>query len=207
MYICPKCGAEEGAKKFVGPFCIDCVQFSIKVPSGLEMQKCKRCNKVLMRGKWALVTENRIEKYIEGKFRGEFDKAEFILAENRAKFQIERDGQKLEVWKDVDFKFLTSICPECNKMAGGYFEAIIQLRGKPERIVKYNKLFQKELADAGTFISKILEDKHGMDIYVGSTRAVLSVIKEMGLTYKISSSLAGQKQGKRLYRTSFAIRL
>lgn len=207
MHNCPRCGAAEGTKRFVGPFCIDCYQFNIKVPDKVELQQCKRCQALLLRGRWIEYSERKIKDYVESKFKGEFTGSEFLQHENKAKFTIERDGATVVIDKEIPFKLNNDICPECNKKAGGYFEAIIQLRGNDDRIIKYTKIFEERLEESGTFITKILDLKEGRDIYVGSTKATLSILKELGLTHTISSKLAGQKQGKRLYRTSFAIRL
>ncbi len=207
MHICPKCGASEGMKKFVGPFCIDCYKFRLQIPGRIGIEQCKRCGKMKMRGEWISFSEKKISDYAKGKFRGEYTSVDFSPRERKAKFAIERDGAKIEIEKEVNFGLVSTICSSCNRRSGGYFEAIIQLRGEKRRIEKYARIFEKELEGEGTFISRIAEGKDGLDLYVGSTKAVLSVIKGLGLTYKISTTLAGQKQGKRLYRTTFAIRL
>ncbi len=207
MYICPKCGTQEGTKKFIGPFCIDCYYFRINVPDKVELQQCKRCLKIKFGSKWTRSSERKIKDYVKSKFKGEFTNAEFLLDKKKALFIIEKDGAKTEIEKTINFNFNLDICPECNKKAGGYFEAIIQLRGNSDRIKKYFRIFEKELDKVETFVSKVVELKEGLDIYVGNTRVVLAIIKRLGLRHTISTKLAGQKQGKRVYRTSFAIRL
>lgn len=210
MYICPKCGAQENTKKFLGPFCIDCYidchYFKIKIPDNIKVEQCKRCMKIKLRGKWIEFSERKIKEYVENEFKGEFTSAEFFQDEKKAIFTIEKNGAKAEITKRINFGFDPTICPECNKKAGGYFEAIIQLRGNDKRIKKYFRIFEEELEKSETFISKVVESKEGLDIYAGSTTTVLGIIKKLGLEYKVSAKLAGQKQGKRLYRTTFAIR-
>lgn len=207
MHICPKCGAKEGTKKFVGPFCIDCYKFKIKIPDKIEIIRCRRCGRVKLMGKWSAYSDEKIAEYVKGKFKGEFTSAEFFPSEKKARFGVDRDNTTIEMEKDVNFAILTDMCPDCNKKAGGYFEAIIQLRGNEQRIVKYARIFREMLEEAGTFISKVEEGKDGLDLYVGSTPVAIMAIKRLGLTHLISRKLAGQKQGKRLYRTTFAIRL
>lgn len=207
MHICPKCGAREGTKKFVGPFCIDCKYFRIEVPDRIEVGRCKRCGRIRLRGEWMPFSEKKLVDYVKSRFRGEFTGVEFFPGENRAVFTIEQDGAKVEIEKRVNLEMLTCMCPDCNRRAGGYFEAIIQLRGNPGRIGKYAEIFRERLEQAGTFVSKEVQGKDGLDLYVGSTKAVLPIVKRLGLTYGISTTLAGQRQGKRLYRTTFSIRL
>jgi len=49
--------------------------------------------------------------------------------------------------------------------------------------------------------------KEGIDIYAGSSKAVMEVLSEMGIKgYKISRKLHTAKQGKRIYRISISIR-
>ncbi|MBU0586647.1 hypothetical protein KJ780_03975 [Candidatus Micrarchaeota archaeon] len=207
MYICPRCGASEDSKKFLGPFCIDCTQFSIKIPDRIDLERCKRCGKMRIRGKWINISDAKLNEHICGKFKGEFDGVEFILDGNIAVFTVKKAGDEIKIEKKINFEINEVICPECNKQSGGYFEAIVQLRGKPERIKRYLKIFENEIEKQETFISKLVELKEGIDIYVGSTKAVIVIVKRLGLKYGISTTLAGQKQGKRLYRTTFAIRL
>jgi NMD protein affecting ribosome stability and mRNA decay len=91
-------------------------------------------------------------------------------------------------------------------MAGGYYEAIIQLRGRPERVRRWRKELTEELLKY-TFISGIEDLKEGVDIKVGSSRQALSLIKDLGFRdYLITKKLWGLKEGKRVYRTTFALR-
>jgi nonsense-mediated mRNA decay protein 3 len=207
MHICPKCGAQEGSKKFIGPFCSDCYFFKIDIPNDIEVHKCKRCGKIKLHGKWIPYSEKKLKEYVEKKFKGEFKSVEFSLEKKEAIFQVEREGSNAEIRKWVGFELRNDICPECNKQSGGYFEAIVQLRGREERVAKYMRIFEEKTERHKTFISKMVELKEGLDLYIGSTHAVLAIVKELGLEHKISRTLAGQKQGKRLYRTTFAIRL
>ena len=160
-----------------------------------------------LRGEWTHFSEKKISDWVESKLKGEFDSVELAPDWKGAKFTVEKDGEKVQIEKELNFSLNPDICPECNKKSGGYFEAIIQLRGPDARISKYAKLFTEMLEREGTFISKMVELKEGLDLYAGSTKSTLAIIKRLGLTYGISTSLAGQKQGKRLYRTSFSIRL
>ncbi len=207
MHICPKCGAAEGTKKFIGPFCIDCYEFRIFVPDKLELHQCKHCGRMKMRGKWMPFSEKKVTNWVESKLKGEFTSVEFSPDWKKAVFTIDRDGSRVGIEKPLSLEFIKDMCPDCNKKSGGYFETIIQLRGNDARIAKYAKLFEEMLEREGTFISKGVELKEGLDLYAGSTSSTLDVIKKLGLTYGISTTLAGQKQGKRLFRTTFAIRL
>lgn len=209
MHVCPKCGAPEGSKKFIGPFCADCYYFKIEMPDRLEVARCKRCGRVKLHGKWVPYSEKKIKEFVVGKFIGKFGKAEFDLERGVAKFYLKKDGKDgatNELEKRVNFGFVNDICPECNRRAGGYYEAIVQLRGNPTRVEKYLKILDSRIAHE-TFISKVVELKEGLDIYVGSTKAVLAIMKQLGLKHKTSFTLAGLRQGKRIYRTTFAIRL
>jgi len=207
MHICPKCGAPEGSKSFIGPFCADCYTFKIRMPERLEARQCKRCKSILISGKWIKYSEKALKEWIGRRIKGEFSSMEIHLPEKEVVFQVEREGSSRELKKALDFELVNDICPECNKKAGGYFEAIIQLRGNPERTAKYMRIFDKGLAEHGSFLGKIVEDKNGLDLYAGSTRAVLAIVKELRMEHKISTKLAGQKEGKRIYRTTFSIRL
>ena len=80
------------------------------------------------------------------------------------------------------------------------------MRGDPKKIEKYAHIFLESLSKK-TFIAKTDEKEEGLDIYLGSSKAVVGVIVGLGLKTQITKKLVGRSEGKRLYRTTFLLRL
>lgn len=206
MFICPKCGAEETSKPFIGSFCIDCHYIKIKIPNKIEIIQCPCCLKIRLRGEWTGFSEEKVCNYVIEQFKGDFTKAEFLLEKKQAIFSIEKDGKKTEVNKKINFAIRRNMCRDCSRAKGGYFEAILQLRGADSQIEKYMRVFERKIKKGKLAISRILEVKNGVDLYCMSAKITREILDELDLKYTISRTLAGQEQGKKFYRITFLVR-
>jgi nonsense-mediated mRNA decay protein 3 len=207
VLICPKCGRSEEQVQFIESFCVDDYPLSIKVPDKEELERCKRCGRMLFRGEWALYDEKKIEKHIIGKCRGEFSSASYDFGRQDIAFTIRRGEKELKVEKHVPLLINITMCLRCNRISGGYYQGIVQLRGDRARVEKYAKMLTERM-EKSTFISKSEEKDGGIDLYVGSSKVVLEAVTKLGIKRTlITKKLIGRDEGKRLYRTTFAIRL
>jgi nonsense-mediated mRNA decay protein 3 len=204
--ICPKCGRSEDEVKFIESFCIDDYPLNIRVPDKEELSRCKRCDRMLFRGEWMVYDEKKIEKHIIGKCRGEFATAHYDFGRQEIAFTIRREDKELKVEKLVPLLVKVTMCQQCNQISGGYYQGIVQLRGDRARVEKYSKMIIERL-EKQTFISKTEDKDGGVDLYIGSSRAVLAAVTALGVRALITKKLIGRDEGKRLYRTTFAIRL
>ncbi len=206
MLICPKCGKPSDQNEFIDAFCVDCYEVKVKSPPRFQFEVCKQCSRIFLQGKWQNFSEELLGRYIVGKCKGEFVSATYSHQNRTMTFSIKKGSKTVTINKPVHVQLSNATCTDCGRLSSGYFEAIIQLRGENKlRIKKYEKIFTGEISKT-TFISKVEEKKEGIDLYVGNTRAVMASLREMGLTYKISRTLFGRKDGKDVYRTTFAIR-
>jgi nonsense-mediated mRNA decay protein 3 len=205
MIICPKCGRSNEAVKFIEAFCIDCYPYKFKLPEDLELQVCKRCERMLFKGEWMPYNSKKIEEYVVSKCKGDFSSAKYDIDNGVVIFTIKKGDAQIDIERFVELKKMVTICPRCSRISGGYYEAIIQLRGNDAKIAKYNRILT-EMLKKSTFISKSEEKDEGTDIYVGSSKAVVGVITELGLRTKITRKLAGLKDGKRFHRVTFLLR-
>ncbi len=203
--ICPKCGADEKEKKFIGPFCIDCYEFKIKLPKkDLYIEQCVKCKRIRLKGKWQEFSKKDISEYITKKCKGEFDNAKFNIDTNEILFKINIDGKEVEINKRIKFEIKKTMCKDCSRRLGGYYEAIIQLRGNEKKIEKWFKKIPGALKK--TYITKIEELKEGINLYVGSYREVQKFMSKYGFKPIVTKKLVGVDQGKRLYRSTFLLR-
>ncbi|MBN2478545.1 hypothetical protein JXB01_04620 [Candidatus Micrarchaeota archaeon] len=205
MNICPKCGKTSDEIRFIGPFCEECFEFKIKFPKKLEYLICSKCGMVRMRGKWGKYDQKAVEEDIAGRFRGSFERADYYLDSETAIFYYNIDGKIYEVERKFSVNFVKVNCPECVRKSGGYYEAILQFRGEKKK----REFFANQAygwLKKKTFVSKVVERKEGIDLYVGRGKTVVEFLKDMGWTYRSSRKLSGEKEGKRFYRTTYVVR-
>ena len=202
--ICPKCGAKSTEKEFVDAFCVDCVKFNIEIPQKIEFDKCGDCSKIYIGGEWKKYSEREVKDYIERKCKGDFESVKY--SEGTLVITCKKGGQDYELEKEIEVIFQKKLCNDCSKVRGSYFEAIIQVRGDPGLVEKYTRWIAGKL-ERYSFVSKIDTLKEGNDIYCGETRQAFKVLSMFKLKYQSSKKLHTKKQGKKMYRTTFVIRL
>ncbi len=205
MLICPKCGRTKKEVEFIEAFCVECYPFNIKLPGKITIEFCKRCSRMRLKGEWMPYSRKKLETYIASKARGDFDSVEYDSEKKELVFTVKKDGASVEIRKPFEFEKKIIICPDCSKIAGGYFESVIQLRGNEKKVAKYARILS-EMLKKKTFITKTEEKHGGVDIFAGNTRVVLEAVAELGLRAKITRTLVGVKEGKRFHRATFSIR-
>jgi len=185
---------------------VDCYEFNIKLPKGIKIVLCGRCGKMQLQGEWLQFNRRKLSEYIAGKCKGEFVKAAYDPDLGVCSFTFDKRGHVVVVQKPVELEKITTICPDCSRASGGYFEAIIQLRGDAKKVEESAKKLERLLSNK-TFISKIEEMHGGVDLFVGNSRTTSGILQELGFKPTISTKLFGKKEGKKLYRVTYAIGL
>ena len=221
MKSCPSCGKDESAfdEPFVGAFCPDCFAskkslFEIKLP--LELEYCQKCGKARFTGIWEYPNAERLALYLTGKVRSEYPftvKALGLTSPENNMLQIEVEislelpqGSAVKKRTTRTVALLPTQCVSCSQRSGGYFEAIIQLRGDEAKIARKTALI-KAMVGNESFVAKVEELKEGTDIYVGSFKTATDVLSKLKLEYTQANKLAGKKRGKNLYRRTYCVRL
>jgi len=206
-HICPRCGRSSSEVEFIDAFCIRCYPLDIRMPAKLEMEQCKRCGSIHLQGEWTSHGGGKIAKYVISKCKGDFESATYDSAKNVVIFTIRRgEGGAITVERPSPLEMKPAMCPTCNRISGGYYEGIVQLRGNPQKVAKKADELVRQLSKK-TFISKTEETDGGIDIYVGSSKVVLELMNRLGIRTLITKKLVGRSEGKRLYRTTFLMRL
>lgn len=207
VLVCPTCGRTSDSVAFIEAFCIGCYPARVKVPAGLSLEKCKRCGRMHLQGAWMPYSPKKIADYMVSKCKGDFATAHYDIGTQKAGFIIVKGGERLTVERTIPLEVKDTICPQCSRASGGYYEAIIQLRGMNRvEMERYAAMLVGKLGKV-TFITKTEEKDGGLDLYVGNSKAVVRLMGELGVRALISKKLVGRDQGKRLYRTTFLIRL
>ncbi|MEM4634101.1 MAG: NMD3-related protein [Candidatus Anstonellaceae archaeon] len=99
-----------------------------------------------------------------------------------------------------------TVCNVCAMLNSRYYEAIIQLRGERKEIQKAFLLLQRKISSRSV-IPKVEELKEGIDIYCASRSEAISALNAQGFGFLRTEKLAGEKNGRRLYRTTLLVRL
>ena len=190
---CPKCGRSNKEVRFIEQFCVDCYPLKIDVPE-INIKQCTRCEKLFFKGEWK---KYNLKDIIKSKIKGEFDKIDI----KDDKLIVNYKGAIREY--PINLRIEKTICPNCSRVSGGYFEAKIQVRGR--NILSTAQKIYKRLSKK-TAITKVEELKEGIDIYVVNSKIVPEVLKNLGYDFKMSQKLHTMIKGKRKYRTTFLVR-
>lgn len=207
--ICPRCGVNSNKVNFIGSFCVNCYEIKVKLPKPSEAHftKCKRCGKMLFKGEWQKFDIQKVINNLFKKSKGEFDTVNYDMGRGVLLFRKEKEGVEKVLEAAFPIDITVNICPDCSRMSGGYFEAIIQLRGDNlERLRQYADSLQKRIKEK-TFVTKVEEKKEGIDLYIGNSKVVLKDLNDRNIPCVISRKLFGKKEAKLIYRTTFLIRL
>src|SRR5512143_2627407 len=202
--VCPRCGRTSDQVEFIEAFCIDDYPVSIKAPDKAELEQCTRCGRIKLRGEWTQFSERKVAESILSRCKGDYEDAKYNLEYQTASFLVKKGSARIE--KKIPLEIRKTICPQCSRISGGYFEAIIQLRGDRSKMDKYADMFIKRLQKK-TFITRTEEKDEGLDLYIGNSKAVVAMMGELGLKVLMTKKLVGRDQGKRLYRTTFLLRV
>ena len=123
---------------------------------------------------------------------------------------------------DIEIRIRKETCDMCSRIAGGYYEGVVQVRAEgrfptQQEVNKCLKIIEKTFeraqksGDRLAFITDVFPLPEGADVYVGSItcgrQASRAIIDEFSGTVLESPKLVGVKDGKDLYRITFAVRI
>ena len=233
---CPKCGREcDKFFDSVCKDCFFETFKLFELPLVLHVRMCSGCGAYFHRSKWENIgnLEDVVLKAVENALfiHNEAGDAEVHLEPRevtpyiyvvRVEVAAIVRGEPIHAEAEIEVRVQRTACDMCSRESGGYFEAIIQIRAagrfptEEERrrcsaIVREAMESMRKKGDRLAFISYIQEQKGGLDLYMGSMNASRQVcrliISELGGNFSESPTLVGMKDGKNLYRITFAVRL
>ncbi len=238
--FCPRCGrATEQEGLCQACFLEKYVVF--EVPQVIEATICAKCPSYRIGERWVstkLKTQEELARKAAHEAVRLSLKVNKEVAEPKVSIRMEQanpnifmarvavegsiDGRPVKTGADVEVRIRKETCDVCSRMAGGYYEAIIQIRAQG-RLPTGNELKRclrlvdevmekaEKAGDRLAFVSDIMELPEGVDVYVGSTVAARqiarAIVDEMGGAIIESPKLVGARDGKGLYRVTFSVRL
>jgi len=231
--FCPRCGVPSDVD-----LCDKCVLETTKFlscPDKIEVTVCSVCGAKFAKGHWRF-SELDLDELILKAVQGSLCIHEDLLDPN-IRIQLDKCGatrytanviaagrfkgmeakESCQVYVSIYLK----ACDRCSRIAGKYFEAIIQVRGsleKPsddeleecERIAHSMAEASYRDGDQLSFIQEFKNTRAGIDIIVGSTQLGRHIARALherfGGRIQESSKLVGKKDGREVFRTTILIR-
>lgn len=207
--FCPTCGNSSDKTRFYGNFCEDCTKrkFSEHIKDKVEIIRCKRCGRIRARGVFVPPNGMNLADAIKQHYKGR-DVKLIDYSEDSAQIDLSEatENGTVTVQHNIGLDYRKQLCDVCYKKACNYHEAVIQLRGSPDRIESFMEKLTKFFEVHDQFISKIETAEHGLNVYLSSKSLAGAFITRMKLHPETSYTLAGVKNGKRVYKNTYAIR-
>ena len=234
VMFCIKCGTEKG---FIDNLCGGCygeVAELMRVPSVMDMTVCRGCDSYLYKKQWKYFEniDDLIDREVLAVLSvdsnveiGNIDIVHRVEDDHRRKIFVELKGTVAGTTVEDDASLTVNlkkgVCDRCSKIAGKYYESILQIRGEDHKLPekKLDKILDfvtQEMdrlgnKDRGSFISRYFDMHSGMDFYLGKISDGKNLAKILGSRYgsrvKESSTLAGRKDGKDYYRVTYLVRI
>ncbi len=207
---CATCDRSDKDFKFYGGFCEVCASKRLhdKLPKLVEVERCKRCGRVWVSGRFVPAGPQAIADAIAQKLKGyviqliDYDEHNALLDVTDPEHE-----PGLSAEKEVELKMKTRTCDDCYKLASGYWEAQIQLRGQSDRVERMAQRMSRYISKSSAFISKTEDVDTGKNLFVSSKTVASAMISHMQLHATTSFTLYGIKSGKRVFRNTYAIHL
>ena len=229
--FCVRCGKE--VDELIDGLCLECYSkkggFS-SIEGRLYLDICSTCGSVRYKGRWLKEdVESAMKRLIidnistQGKVSWQKVDVSF-KRKGRTLYNalIKLDGRvgdnKVEEELTTEILINKVTCPTCSRKAGRYYEAIIQLRtdgrdferGELERMEKFIE-DRVRSANKEVFVSEKRKVKGGADIYISDKRFAHSLVRDLkemfGGETKVSPRLFGVKDGVKVYRVTYLLRL
>ena len=191
---CPSCGAQKSGQVWT-----DSEQERAEIGPGLALSALK------------LHPEVR---------RPQFEVAIRDISSNRSMADVSVSGtlydQPISDRCTVELVWHKEQCDRCNRIAGSYYEGIVQVRATDRRLTDRELAIATQIAHETeatlqnegarlSYISELQETKDGIDIVVGSQTIGLAitqaVAQRLGGRYTTHPKLVGEKAGRPIYRS------
>ncbi len=232
--VCPKCG--EPSPLGLCDRCRLEMATLLECPDHVEVTLCPVCGSYLVRGRWQ-EAQVSVEDLISNAVAEEIGIHQnlsdpqvdlSVHKKNATQFQVavHLTGTFGELPAEEECIVAATVrratCERCSRMAGNYYEAIVQVRGSAGAPASEELAESRKIANAQTescfgrgdrlsFIQETKDVKGGIDLVLGSTqqgRSIARAIQErFGGSVQESYKLVGMRDGKNVYRTSILVRL
>ncbi|MDY6771083.1 MAG: 60S ribosomal export protein NMD3 [Candidatus Nanohaloarchaea archaeon] len=222
--FCPQCGKETDQLFGSKGLCRDCYSEHatfVDLPDEIRFDQCSVCGNYKVENVWKEFESD--EKLIYDLLRKHEKESIEMSASFRKQgekyvvnvlMEKQESGEIVQQTQEVVLKPQKTQCKKCSRFHGGYFEAIVQLRGNVSEAMfgrVMDHAADKTNEDRSDFVSNVEERDGGYDVYVSSNtmaEAILDFIDErFELEQERSKELVGEQEGQKVYRTVISARV
>jgi nonsense-mediated mRNA decay protein 3 len=206
MKFCFVCGKKT--EKLIEGYCEDCYNKSfnlIQLPDRLAVFCCSKCGKIREKNSWKDI---EIEKLIKNSVKALGKNVKIEITGNKifVTGNLKTSKKAKEEVHELNIKIIKILCPECSRRCGGYYEAIIQLRGNiSEEILNF---IDKEIKEKSFY--KIEPVKEGFNLYIENKNIANQIADKLKRIYRLkvkkSFKLYTKKEGKDVYKSVFSVK-
>ena len=232
--FCVECGNDVTI--FRNGVCFSCylkaTQFS-KGPAILDIIMCPRCSSYKYKNTWVEESFDAIlKRYIKDAFTVS-PELKHIEIQTQCKEQ-ERilacmvfisgslEDQTITEQHPLTVRIRHNTCEICSREAGGYYEAILQIRAEQRKFTDAELHALRSAVETmvgqyqvsgkrGLFITDIAEKREGLDFFLSEKGTAFSIAKrvqeQFGGDFKQSASSAGMKDSRQVYRMTYLVRI
>jgi nonsense-mediated mRNA decay protein 3 len=130
-------------------------------------------------------------------------------------------GVRVEDEAQVEIVWRGETCDRCSRISGGYFEGVVQVRADGRSLTPHEgevaariaSEIEERLQEGGarlSFISRMTGEEE-LDIVVGENAMGEEIARQitgaLGGRYTVHPKLAGERDGRRVYRITYSVRL
>ena len=233
--ICPKCGGASKTGDICEACKVSEIEWFTYEPR-ITITRCPQCDALYDHKIWVDNTRDREEIEYEAvihaiRFYRDSEKPEIAISlfensTNRTFATVDLScilhGVSCAATVKIEIIWKTEACTRCARQFGSYYEGVVQLRAdgrkatpaeqdEARKIAITTEKTLNEEGDRLSFIANMEETREGLDITVGSKaigeQISRDIVKKMGGRYSFHPTLIGEKEGKRLYRVTYSVRL
>ncbi|MEM2444401.1 MAG: NMD3-related protein [Sulfolobales archaeon] len=224
--FCIKCGVEE-PELIIDGFCVNCLVNegkAVKPPKSVEATVCPLCGSVKVGKRWLqdIDLKDHIRELIlsGSEFHREFKitSLNITLEGDRVVASFSGVLKHSAVAKDYLINFIAnrSLCPQCSRIKGGYYEAVIQIR-------TYTTIFRRSLIDRivnsllkspniSNNISEIEFIREGLDVKVLSLSVARKLVNDLvsmygGTSVETWKVVGKSPSGKKVSKLTISLRI
>jgi len=232
--FCVECGKDEPI--FRNGVCLDCylktAQFS-KGPRIMDLTICPRCSSYKHKNTWVQEPfEDILQQHIKDAFTISPELRNVTIQttckeqERILQCMVSISGfleeHPITEQHPLTVRIRRYTCDICSREAGGYYEAIIQIRTEQRTFSKEELQILRSTVETmvgqlqksgkrGLFITDFDENRQGLDFFLSEKTTAFSIAKKLqeqfGGDFKQSASAAGMKDSKQVYRMTYLVRV
>jgi len=225
--VCLKCGAETPLTDHLCDICFRQNFELSKISPSVNMVCCKACYSLKIPGIWLEFNDlessvsHFVRESIEWNSEIGMPSSSLVLNQldpQKFKINIGCEGKykglmlDTELKTEVQIKF--QVCQICSRLAGGYYEAILQVRTKRKKILNTAVEIIYDQIESGPsefFTTESGPVRGGYDFQLSSTDKARSISRDLMIKFGghviETNTLVGRKDGRDLLRHTFGVRL